>query len=352
MNKVVTINLNGRAYKLEEAGYDSLRAYLDQAGARLADDPGKSEIIDDLEQAIAEKCDKALNHHKTVVATADIEQIISEMGPVEGGERAESHDSSPKHLYRIKEGSMIWGVCTGLAAFFGIDVSLVRVIFVLLAIVTGGGFCFAYFLMKIIIPEADTMQEKAAAHGEPFNAQELVARAKLEYARWSTQLAGEHERHHQWKHQMKQERKAWRRAASHGMRPYRSNPIIGLIRGIISIAWIAVLFTLILRGTVLGWALPAGVPVWVAIIVLFILYHAVTGPMKGSQGHRLGHNGLYEYQWTYTEWDGFTDGLTVLFLAVACGWAYFHVPQFYFFVHHPIMGSENIIHWISMQLHH
>ena len=28
MNKVVTINLGGTAYQLEEGGYDALRAYL------------------------------------------------------------------------------------------------------------------------------------------------------------------------------------------------------------------------------------------------------------------------------------------------------------------------------------
>ena len=51
MNKVVTIDLNGRAYQLEESGFDALRAYLDDAEVRLADDPGKAEIIADLEQA-------------------------------------------------------------------------------------------------------------------------------------------------------------------------------------------------------------------------------------------------------------------------------------------------------------
>ena len=52
MNKVITINLNGRAYQLEEDGFDALRAYLDDASARLENDEGKAEIISDLEQAI------------------------------------------------------------------------------------------------------------------------------------------------------------------------------------------------------------------------------------------------------------------------------------------------------------
>ena len=39
MQKVITINLNGNAYQLDETGYEALRAYLDQAGARLAGNP-------------------------------------------------------------------------------------------------------------------------------------------------------------------------------------------------------------------------------------------------------------------------------------------------------------------------
>ena len=34
MNKVTTVNLNGRAFQVEEQAYDLLRAYLDEA-ARL-----------------------------------------------------------------------------------------------------------------------------------------------------------------------------------------------------------------------------------------------------------------------------------------------------------------------------
>jgi phage shock protein PspC (stress-responsive transcriptional regulator) len=146
-------------------------------------------------QAIAEKCDKLLSPQKSVVTTDEIKKVIDEMGPVEGdgaqrekSDRHSSADSSadsdtPKRLYRIQDGEMVAGVANGLAAYFGVDVVLVRVIFVILLLVTGGGFGLAYFAMMMLIPEADTMQDKAAAYGEPFNAQELVNRAKLEYAR-------------------------------------------------------------------------------------------------------------------------------------------------------------------------
>ncbi len=51
MNKVVTINLNGTAYQLEEAGYEVLRHYLDAAVLSLANNPDKDEIVTDIEQA-------------------------------------------------------------------------------------------------------------------------------------------------------------------------------------------------------------------------------------------------------------------------------------------------------------
>ena len=56
MQKVITINLNGNAYQLDQSGYESLRAYLEHADEQLGSNPDKTEIIRDLEQSIAEKC--------------------------------------------------------------------------------------------------------------------------------------------------------------------------------------------------------------------------------------------------------------------------------------------------------
>ena len=66
MQKVIIINLNGNAYQLDEDAYAALRIYLDNAEAQLAFNPDKTEIVADLEQAIAEKCMRFLAPHKTV----------------------------------------------------------------------------------------------------------------------------------------------------------------------------------------------------------------------------------------------------------------------------------------------
>ena len=62
-----------------------------------------------------------------------------------------------KKLYRIPEGRIIGGVCTGLGTYFNIDYTLIRLIWVLTILLAGIGF-FAYLIAWIIIPERTQFQ--------------------------------------------------------------------------------------------------------------------------------------------------------------------------------------------------
>lgn len=57
-----------------------------------------------------------------------------------------------KKLYKDKSNGKICGVCAGLAAYFDIDVTLVRLVWVLFALVAGCGI-LAYILAAIIMPD-------------------------------------------------------------------------------------------------------------------------------------------------------------------------------------------------------
>ncbi len=57
-----------------------------------------------------------------------------------------------KKLYRSRNDRMISGVCGGLGDFFGIDSTLIRVIFVLLTIFGMSGLII-YLAMLLIVPE-------------------------------------------------------------------------------------------------------------------------------------------------------------------------------------------------------
>ena len=57
-----------------------------------------------------------------------------------------------KKLYRSTTDKMIAGVCGGLAEYFEIDSTLVRILFLALLIFGGGGFLI-YLIMWIVVPQ-------------------------------------------------------------------------------------------------------------------------------------------------------------------------------------------------------
>ena len=58
-----------------------------------------------------------------------------------------------KRLYRSRTDRMIAGVCGGLAEYFNIDPTIVRLIFVIAAIVGGPG-VILYIILALVMPEA------------------------------------------------------------------------------------------------------------------------------------------------------------------------------------------------------
>jgi phage shock protein C len=58
---------------------------------------------------------------------------------------------SSNRLYRDEQYKKVGGVCAGLAEYFNVDVSLVRVLFVLAAVLGGGG-VLGYFILWVVVP--------------------------------------------------------------------------------------------------------------------------------------------------------------------------------------------------------
>lgn len=358
MQKVITVSLNGNAYQLDEAAYTQLAAYLNEAARALAENPDSAEIIADLEQAIAEKCAGYLSPHKNVVTGAELAQIIAQMGPVDDTQAASADapadanqqpapgaasaysgdgpDPAPRRLYQISEGAMVSGVCKGLAAYFNVDVTLVRAIFVVLTLLTAGLGLLVYLALMIVIPYASTSEEHAAARGLPFNARALVERAKAKYA----EFARSAERHMadapwrrewqrvrgEWREERRRMREEWRAYRRRGYRhapppspvpPPGPAPIhyfahlitgavlaaIGLVLALFTLVWLLALISLIKSGSVLGYALPHGLPFWVAIILLLWLYQFVVWPMKHVRRTLYDSAGNH-YGWWAAAWNG------------------------------------------------
>lgn len=58
-----------------------------------------------------------------------------------------------KKLYRSSNDKIIAGVCGGIAKYFGLDVSLVRGIYILLSIFTSFSGVLVYIVLWLIMPE-------------------------------------------------------------------------------------------------------------------------------------------------------------------------------------------------------
>ena len=73
-----------------------------------------------------------------------------------------------RRLMRPRVGRTLAGVCKGLAEYFDLDVTLVRVVWLLIALFTAGfGALIAYIALWIVMPEEPQFATVATAPGEP-----------------------------------------------------------------------------------------------------------------------------------------------------------------------------------------
>jgi phage shock protein PspC (stress-responsive transcriptional regulator) len=63
-----------------------------------------------------------------------------------------------KRLYRSDKDKMIAGVCAGLADYFALDPTLVRVGYILLSVLTAFSGVLIYLLLWIVVPRRNTLQ--------------------------------------------------------------------------------------------------------------------------------------------------------------------------------------------------
>lgn len=339
MRKVTTINLNGTAYQLEEGAYDKLRSYLEGAETKLRANPDRAEILTDLEQSIGDKCDTCLGAHKNVVSEREMDQILREMGPVDGvaDQDATAGDASAStgataygpprrtRIYRLPTEGMLGGVCAGWAAYLNVDVVWVRLGFVLLVFFTGVWFV-VWLAMLFVMPVADTPDEIAAAHGEPLNAREVIERAKkksAEFARsardgdWKRfgedmkqagerfgadmRQAGEQvkagfadasENVRDYSHRLRE--RARRRAASRYRRRLDavnaspgariaagiSLPLLSILSAVLFVAFILTLLNLLTHGRVFGYMPAFPAPLWAVLLMTIVVYGVIAGPIS------------------------------------------------------------------------
>lgn len=204
MKEIINVSIAGIAFKLDNEAFAALDNYLSKIRESYTGSEDGAEIISDIEARIAEII---LSHQDASVNVQLplIEEAIAQLGTPEdiaesdtekkgktdqqneaGDERQGRNETAgiSRRLYRNPDEARFAGVCSGLAAYFGTDAVVVRLIFaaplVLLVFFAILGFGFLvrsmtglmttsfilYFLLWIVIPKARTPRQKLEMRGE------------------------------------------------------------------------------------------------------------------------------------------------------------------------------------------
>lgn len=89
-------------------------------------------------------------------------------------------DAKIKKLFRNPDDQVLGGVCGGIAAYFGLDATLVRILFVASIFFGGAGF-IAYIVLWIITPQAVTLTDKMQMKGEPVTLSNIESSIKKNF---------------------------------------------------------------------------------------------------------------------------------------------------------------------------
>ena len=173
MKAAISIELDGTSFALDEGAFLALRSYLDRAAGRLGRHPDRDEVLAGLERSIAAKLANRASSKEGAIDRVAMIDALKEVGRVDGPSLDETAASASapfghfasRRLYRLREGQQIAGVCAGLAAFAEVDVGIVRLIFILGAVFSGGVLAAAYVILMFVMPIAHTEPEIADARG-------------------------------------------------------------------------------------------------------------------------------------------------------------------------------------------
>ena len=176
MNKTVSISLAGFSFMIEEHAYEKLNNYLQALRNSLEKDEA-DEVMYDIEIRIAEIFRENLDKRE-VVNSDDVEKVIAQIGTpeaIEGQSEENAEQEIPqektkKELFRDMKRGKIAGVCAGLAQYFGMDISLMRIIWILVFIFSVGFVSVvAYVILWVVVPEAETASDFLKMQGRPIN---------------------------------------------------------------------------------------------------------------------------------------------------------------------------------------
>ena len=202
MKKTITINLGGIVFYIDEDAYGLLHRYLENIRLFFKKKGEDKEIVADIESRMAELLSENITHPNQPITQSDVEAVINQIGQPEDfyDEEADSNTSNKqenqseskregfeeaykykknKKFFRNPDDKIFGGVASGLAAYFGVDVVIVRVILLALLFAAGTSF-WIYLFLWIFIPEAKTAIEKLQMYGKDITVENIGKQVNYE----------------------------------------------------------------------------------------------------------------------------------------------------------------------------
>lgn len=169
MKETINVNIAGQAFTMDMDAYKSLTSYLGEISRRLPETD--SETLADIEARIAEIFREKVPSPIMVITYGSVQSVIQQIGAPEAFGSAEREantqdenkaekqtpTSAKPRLYRSRSCRTIGGVCGGIADYLNVDVSMVRIVAILLIFFAGGSLCL-YVIMWIVVPEEPVAQ--------------------------------------------------------------------------------------------------------------------------------------------------------------------------------------------------
>ena len=180
MKKVINVSLGGRSFMLNEDAYNRLQVFLAHFKSKLTvPEYQKAEVMEEIEGRLAELFYQEVGEGARVVTLEMVQKVAVELGMPDGSAESAEGPSvgggiglGPRKLYRDPDDKKIGGVCSGLARFFDLDVTLIRIL-MLVALVCGSAGFWIYVILWIAVPSADTPAQKCEMHGVPPTAENM-----------------------------------------------------------------------------------------------------------------------------------------------------------------------------------
>ena len=187
MKKTLNVAIGGCSFTIDEDAYMALESYLDSFKAGLDNSSSSSQVMDELEMRIADLL-KVQIGRREVIDLNMVNSVLNQIGPVaprpqqtnanaeeqkqEDTYSGQQHQNAVRKFYRDAENKRIAGVCSGLALYLNIDVTLVMIVF-LVALICGSAGFWIYLVLWIVAPEARTAAEKCELRGIPATAENI-----------------------------------------------------------------------------------------------------------------------------------------------------------------------------------